>query len=274
MTPPKGITVTQFQMGAPIQPPCPACGTIGYELGGEWFRCPMCGMGFMGPESLKKRIEELNATGYVETPGARAPELDGEREHKIGVVHQIIKGYNAWNGHGDVLEVGKPGRCFEVGFGNGFMMEGAKMCRWTADGCEASQVAVESAQKRMLNTWQSNFDSFPPKLMNQGVYDLIWAWDSFEHMVNLKQAFINALVLLRPGGIFVLHSPDFDKFFQDRNHPHFQDRSHLWHMTPGAMETIKPEELELIKTERHTVWGSAGHAHPDNFVAWFRRKAK
>lgn len=263
-----GMKVTPMKMGADPQPPCPACGTTGYELGGPWFRCPMCGMGYLKEAEFEKRVEELAKIAYVETPGARAPEAPGERNHKISVFQKVVTGYNAFKGKGDVVEAGIPGKCFEIGFGNGYMMEGATMCRWTVDGCEASQVAVTSAQQRMLNAWVWAFDKVPPALRGiKEAYDLAWGWDSFEHMVDLKAAFRNAADILRPGGILVIHSPDFDRFYHDPNHPHFE-RSHLWHMTPGAIEGLCGPALKVLKTERGSCWGDRGRAHPDNFVAW------
>lgn len=268
---------------------CHACGSIKFKqsLHG-FFACQTCGLVQFSPYlKLEERVAELKELGQVEDDGARAPE-GSDKEHKAGAFRCIFKGFNAFRGLGDNMQ-GTRGLCFEVGFGNGHMMEEAKHLGWRVDGCDASDKAVSSARKRGLSAIVAEFDEMrrvgdimevdmPDHLPMTGrvdEYDLIWAWDSFEHMKDLNKSFENVTHLLKSKGTFVMSSPNVNLYRADKDHPHWLDRSHLWHMTPEAAQLMAERagiEVLRILTGRGEVWVGEQYAHPQNFVLWGKKK--
>lgn len=264
---------------------CIACESLSFDPTSvpQVVQCTRCGLGQLLGVNFNERLVLLRKENRIEQSGARAPE-NADKEHKARAMRSILKGYNAWLGYGDIVqETATIGHCFEVGFGNGHMMEEAIKLDWLAEGCEASQQAYESASNRDLDVFKVKFDSltlaegflkgkileFPPNY-----YDLVWAWDSFEHMENLGQAFKNAWYLLKSKGIFVMSSPNLSLYRDNMDHPHGADLSHLWHMTFDSAKLLAERagfEVLRIITGTGIVWLDEQYAHPENFVLWGRK---
>jgi 2-polyprenyl-3-methyl-5-hydroxy-6-metoxy-1,4-benzoquinol methylase len=102
-------------------------------------------------------------------------------------------------------------------------------------------------------------------------FDLVYAWDAMEHLPSLDQAFINIERLLKPGGIFVMHSPDFNRYKDNNSHPYWEP-GHLWHMTPFSAELMLGPSDFSITHESGMVGGDPGLAAADNFVLWGIKK--
>jgi len=246
--------------------------------------CGTCGLGFLTEEDRAARVKELANAGYGDAE-AYAPITDAE--HKARVAKRILMAFNAFHGRGDVVD-GPRGEMFEVGFGNGAIMDEFVRLKWRAMGVDQSNRAVTDAQARRLEvctghfdepwhgddatiSWKQDHKHGAQSVMQvlKGSFDIVVGWDAFEHLYDLPQAFTLARLLLKSGGLLAIHSPSFPKYSHNPKHPHFNDRSHLWHMSPLTIPYLCGKAgLVEQKLEISACWGNPGYSHPDNFCLW------
>ncbi|MFC1960869.1 methyltransferase domain-containing protein [Chloroflexota bacterium] len=99
-----------------------------------------------------------------------------------------------------------PGRLLDVGCAAGFFVSEAAQRGWDVQGLDVSEFAVNYVQE------QFGFDAQLGSLLDldyaPGTYDLVTMWDVIEHVPDPMAHMEKIATLLRPGGIFVLATPD------------------------------------------------------------------
>jgi 2-polyprenyl-3-methyl-5-hydroxy-6-metoxy-1,4-benzoquinol methylase len=99
-----------------------------------------------------------------------------------------------------------PGRVLDVGCAAGFFLDEARKRGWTANGVDISAFAVRYAEAQLGYAVQEariGETDFPA-----GLFDLITFWDVLEHVPDPAADLKRAALLLRPGGILSLTTPD------------------------------------------------------------------
>lgn len=255
---------------------CAACGSTKLIIIPHgFFACDNCGLGQLPQGERFQR--GLESAVWIETIGGHAPDISEELDHKARVAQRILTGFHAFHGRGDT-PIGPTGQSFEIGAGNGAISLELKRLGWDVTVNDASKKSTNEIQKKEMLACSGRFDdTFEDRLVNilTDKYDLIVAWDSMEHMTFIEQAFKNIATFLKPGGVFVMHSPYLDSYRNDGQHPHYLDRSHLWHLTPQAVMGFISKVGLLVpstKIEIGKLWGDAGYAHKNNFVLWAVKK--
>lgn len=97
-----------------------------------------------------------------------------------------------------------PGRLIEVGAAAGFALAEAERAGWLAEGLELSAGAVEFARGRGLAVRQGGFADLP----QDGSADVICAFQTIEHLADVRGAIARVRAALRPGGTLLLTTPD------------------------------------------------------------------
>ncbi len=238
---------------------CPACD--GKDLESTFhdvIRCKRCGLGFLTPslrETHSRQVQDV----YL-TTGGRAPENPGERDHKGRVALHILN-------HIRTVLHKDPKRAYEIGAGSGYMVNALRGAGLTVTGNDVylppDQPATCWDREPFHQKWFS--DAFV------GAFDLVYAWDAMEHLPEIDQAFINIERILKPGGVFVMHSPFFDRYKDNKSHPYWEP-GHLWHMTPFSAELLLGPGEFTVTHECGMVGGDPGLAAADNLVLWGVKK--
>lgn len=104
------------------------------------------------------------------------------------------------------LAGGRRGRLLEIGCAYGVFLQAAAARGWRVDGAEISPHAAETAGRRLgINVFTGAIEAAP--FANE-TYDLIAAFEVIEHIPEPRPFVKKALSLLKPGGLFVLTTPN------------------------------------------------------------------
>jgi len=101
--------------------------------------------------------------------------------------------------------IAPPGALLELGAGAGFALEAARDAGWEAHGLELSGAAVTWGREKLgVDIAGGGFDD----LNDTGRWDVIAAFQTIEHLPNVRDALRRIRRALRPGGVAFLTTPD------------------------------------------------------------------
>jgi len=127
-----------------------------------------------------------------------------EREGRIATfrrnIHPLEEMTPAHNGH----------RLLDVGAHVGVFVEVAQEREWDAWGLEPSLWAVEEGRKRGLHMIQGTLRDAE---LDSESFDVVTMWDVVEHLIDPAAEIRQVARLLKPGGIFCVHTIDIDSPF-------------------------------------------------------------
>jgi 2-polyprenyl-3-methyl-5-hydroxy-6-metoxy-1,4-benzoquinol methylase len=101
----------------------------------------------------------------------------------------------------------KTARILDFGCGAGYFLEAARARGWEAYGTEYSGHALELAREKGLNVVEAPLggDAFAP-----GFFDVITAFEVFEHVRDPRTEASTVSHLVRPGGLLYCTTPNFN----------------------------------------------------------------
>ena len=105
------------------------------------------------------------------------------------------------------------GKLLDVGSALGTFLKIAESRGWRAEGVEISKFAADFArEKRGLAVFNGDLERFPGQ---DGTFDAVTFWDSIEHVTHPLENLNTAVRLLRPGGVVLLTTDNFDCLVAD-----------------------------------------------------------
>lgn len=106
-----------------------------------------------------------------------------------------------------------PGKILDVGSALGTFLKIAEGRGWRPQGVEISRFAAEFAhEKRGLSVFNGDLQDFAGE---DGAFDVVTFWDSIEHVTRPRENLQTAARLLRPGGLMLLSTDNFDCLLGD-----------------------------------------------------------
>lgn len=166
----------------------------------------------------------------------------------------------------DFIESRVPrGRLLDVGPGLGTFLCVARDRGWEVAGLDISQFNVTHIrEKHGIDMFRGNLHEYPAE---QGAFDLITFWDSIEHVSRPRLDLEHAYRLLRPGGLVLLATDNYDclvaslataiyrlsfgkvaypmkRVFIDRNATYFTERVFARLIAEVGFEKILFEKME------------------------------
>lgn len=195
-------------MGQGQAVPCALCGAMDTRrLYTKWGwgieRCRRCGLVYANPRAPEAAILARYSSEYFWTeylPAAGAPEgvvdlewLDRRHKPMLELVARAA---------------GSGRRLLEVGTGAGLFLKAASRGGWDASGLELSGEGAAFARDRLeLDVRQERAEqmSFAP-----GTFDVAVMFDVIEHLFDPKAVLTATRRALKPGGILVVSTPNFN----------------------------------------------------------------
>lgn len=101
-----------------------------------------------------------------------------------------------------------PGKILDVGSALGTFLKIAAGRGWKPQGVEISRFAAEFAREKLgLTVFNGDLQDFAGE---DGEFDVVTFWDSIEHVTRPRENLQTAARLLRPGGLMLLSTDNFD----------------------------------------------------------------
>lgn len=240
-------------MSLPAPIPCALCGATDAapflrpaRSPGPVVRCRRCGMIYVSPrlderaiidadrpladlERLRRSSDPADLAGCWELDllAAETPALRAARR----VNHRAALAWIAQHRP-------PPGRLLDFGCGWGFFLEDARQAGWEVQGLEplpGHGVHARGVLGLDVVTDTLRPDSFPP-----ASFDVVTAFQVFEHLPDPTAELVKLRRLLRPGGLVVIEVPNIAtplvRLLGDR-HRHFVE-DHLWFFSPRSLARL------------------------------------
>lgn len=193
----------------------------GYEIA-SLVKCRLCGLVF---DSRTPSIEELEACYRDYTYKSLKP----CSEATVRSFSRLLVAFGKYRA---------TGRLFDIGCGQGDFLFEAKKRGWDVVGSEYSQAAVDLCAGRGLAVIQEPLTAPHLKACH---FDVVTSFEVIEHSQTPNQLFENARVLLRPGGLFYLTTPNFNailRLFEKADFRMISHPEHLCFYTRRPMEYL------------------------------------
>lgn len=163
--------------------------------------------------NLKKNKFEKNYHGIVTDPDGKKRNLPSERKYKLKQLTYITS----------FLNRSKPGKILDIGCGHGWLLSSLSG-RWRKFGVEISKFASKSASKygKIFTGDLKNF--------NVKGFDFITVLHVIEHHPKPEELIKKIYNILKPKGVLILETPDFDSAAARRYGKNFRllyDKTHI-----------------------------------------------
>jgi 2-polyprenyl-3-methyl-5-hydroxy-6-metoxy-1,4-benzoquinol methylase len=183
--------------GRPADPEHFRCTTLSYGQHYRIVQCRHCGLVYTDPRrpslSILEDYERVIDDRYL-----------AEREGRLATFERNIlplEGMvSSHNGH----------RLLDVGAHVGVFVEVASRRGWDACGIEPSRWAVEQAQAQGLDVMRATLRDAE---LDSESFDAVTMWDVVEHLLDPLADIREVARLLKPGGVFCVHTINVDSLF-------------------------------------------------------------
>jgi SAM-dependent methyltransferase len=174
------------------------CTSMAHHVKPPVVECLECGLCYVPPSHYaQKQIVRL----YQCTEDTTYLEYRGARRRTFRQVYRKIAPH-----------LPEPGRLLEIGSYCGFFLEIARQHGWASTGIEPSEWAAAYARRELnLDVRAGTLDSLAGGL--DDAYDVIVAWDVFEHLEDPVAELRKVWARLRSGGRFCFSTLDIDNWF-------------------------------------------------------------
>jgi 2-polyprenyl-3-methyl-5-hydroxy-6-metoxy-1,4-benzoquinol methylase len=198
------------------------CTSAAYGIHPPIVRCRRCNLVYANPRWEAALVEEsysvVQDQTYVE-----------EREGRVLTFSRNLQPLE------DLVGADQPSRrLLDVGCHIGVMVELAQARGWDAWGVEPSTWASAQARARGLNVVTGTLtDAAIP----ENYFDVVTMWDVIEHLTDPAAEIRNAHRVVKPGGIFAIHTIDIESAFarvMGKRWPWLMEM-HLYYFSPRTL---------------------------------------
>ncbi|MBI5305638.1 MAG: class I SAM-dependent methyltransferase [Chloroflexi bacterium] len=198
------------------------CTSAAYGVHPPIVRCRKCNLVYANPRWESALVEE--SYSVVEDPM-----YVEEREGRVLTFTRNLKPLEDLVG-----AIAAPRRLLDVGCHIGVMVELAQQRGWESWGIEPSAWASEQARQRGLRVITGTLtDGRIP----ENYFDVVTMWDVIEHLTDPAAELANARRVLKPGGIFAIHTIDIESLFarmMGKRWPWLMEM-HLYYFSPRTL---------------------------------------
>ena len=241
---------------------CPICGrdpapTLRYDFAPyRVVRCPHCGLVFLSPRLTESAILKLYSDQeyYVS-------EVSGQGyDEYLEVRHNWIKTFtrrleqianyreaSPWD-QLPITNYQLPGRVLDIGCGPGFFLEAAQAKGYDAFGLDPSEYIVKVASEKFGGRIQKGViesADYPAEH-----FDLVVAFDTFEHVYHPLEWLTAVRRVLKPGGLLAITTPDPTSLLakiSGKKWVSFKLPEHVFYWSPETIRRVLAEGWEILE---------------------------
>lgn len=198
------------------------CTSSAYGVHPPIVRCRVCGLVYANPRwdsnVVRENYSVVEDPTYVE-----------EREGRVLTFQRNLQPFESL-----VAENSNTRRLLDVGCHVGVMVELAQARGWEAWGIEPSTWAAEQARARGLRVITATLADAG---LADDYFDVVTMWDVIEHLTDPAAELRHVHRVLKPGGIFAIHTIDIESLFarlMGKRWPWLMEM-HLYYFSPRTL---------------------------------------
>ncbi len=238
---------------------CPICGPdpaqdLRYDFAPyRVVSCSRCGLVFLSPRLTESAILKLYSDEdyYVS-------EVSGQGyDEYLEVRHNWVRTFT--RRLEQVAKYQKPGRALDIGCGPGFFLEAAQARGYDAFGLDPSEYIVKVAREKFGDRIQLGLiesDDYPADH-----FDLVVAFDTFEHIYHPLEWLSAARRVLKPDGLLAITTPDPTSLLAKisrKKWVSFKLPEHVFYWSPSTIRQILAEGWEVLEIRPAGQYASLG----------------
>lgn len=192
-----------------IDATCIACGGKCHSLyavkaGHKVWKCGTCATLFLYPLPKQSETKAVYCKEYFTgaQKGFGYIDYDTDKEAMRSVFERYLKEFERI--------LGKTGRLLDIGAATGYFMKIAEERGWKTRGVEISTYATDIGRSRGLDIEAGTIQSTD---FRKESFDVVTMWDVVEHVADPILDIDKAYLLLRPGGLLAINTPDSFSLF-------------------------------------------------------------
>jgi 2-polyprenyl-3-methyl-5-hydroxy-6-metoxy-1,4-benzoquinol methylase len=198
------------------------CTSAAYGVHPPIVRCNACNLVYANPRFDSSVIRD--SYSVVEDPT-----YVEEREGRVLTFSRNLKPFESL-----IASNSQTRRLLDVGCHIGVMVELAQERGWESWGVEPSNWASEQARARGLHVITGTLNSAE---IPANYFDVVTMWDVIEHLTDPAAELRNVHRVLKPGGIFAIHTIDIESWFarlMGQRWPWLMEM-HLYYFSPRTL---------------------------------------
>ena len=184
--------------------PCPLCGSAGpktlvREHGGyRLYDCRDCGLGYCEPfKNPGAEYYEHNTDQYSVTLDERTDPMSFEYDEALSFLRRAMP---------------RGARLLDVGCGSGGFLFRTRAVGFDASGVDFNAARAAALKERGFDVFAGGLPDFA-RSARRGSFDAVTLFEVIEHVDDLGAWLEAAKSLLKPGGVFVVGTPNRDRTF-------------------------------------------------------------
>jgi 2-polyprenyl-3-methyl-5-hydroxy-6-metoxy-1,4-benzoquinol methylase len=211
--------------GTPLKSSDFCCTSSAYGIHPPIVRCNVCGLVYANPRWDSAVVHEnysvVEDPTYVEEREGRVLTF----ERNLAPLEQLV------------ASISSTRRLLDVGCHIGVMVEIAQARGWEAWGVEPSVWASEQARARGLHVITGTLDQAQ---LPENYFDVVTMWDVIEHLTDPASEIRQVYRVLKPGGIFAIHTIDIESLFARLLGPRWPwlMEMHLYYFSPRTLSKM------------------------------------
>ncbi len=217
--------------------------------------CTVCGLNYLSPRMTEKAILELYKDEAYYNSNISGQGYDEYLEISENWVKTFTLRLK------QIAPYKSSGKALDIGCGPGYFLTAAQKLGFDVHGLDPSDYIVSQARK----TWGDRVQlgliesaSYEP-----GSFDLVVAFDTFEHIYDPKK-FLHAIhKVLKPGGVLAITTPDPTSTLAQvsgKNWVSFKLPEHVFYWSPETISRIlgAENEFEVLTIKRAGQYATLG----------------
>lgn len=215
--------------------------------------CSSCGLTYLSPRLTEQAILELYKDEAYYNSNISGQGYDEYMEISDNWVKTFTLRLK------QIAPYKSAGKALDIGCGPGYFLTAAQKMGFDVHGLDPSDYIVSEAQK----TWG---DRVRLGLIESAGYpsenfDLVVAFDTFEHIYDPKKFLAAVHRVLKPGGVLAITTPDPTSLLSKlsgKNWVSFKLPEHVFYWSPETIRKILSEKFEVLEVRRAGQYATLG----------------
>lgn len=227
---------------------CPICGPAAAAVVRHEFTpykvvdCSSCGLTYLSPRLTQEAILKLYKDEAYYNSNVSGQGYDEYLEISENWVKTFTLRLK------QVAPYKSAGRVLDIGCGPGYFLTAAQKLGFDVHGLDPSDYIVEMAQKQWGNRVQLGL--IESAMYQPESFDLIVAFDTFEHIYDPKK-FLKAIHgFLKPNGVLAITTPDPTSMLSKvsgKNWVSYKLPEHVFYWSPETIRRVLEEDFEVLE---------------------------